>query len=222
MTTKKILVFVDSREPYNVRTPIINLLKRRGAEIKVLPLVAGDYESEYAIVERKGIQDYESSFIGGNKTSFGRIERQLLELSMASEKKNKPAWIVIHGNPKSLYSWTLEQLYGSVASMSVRYFMNVVLIPAEWKYEYILSGILLKSAEEKCGLPWSIKYIRSESKKVGAVATIFRVSPKTAKNLLKRFKTIKGVFNATEKELQLVSGIGKIRAKRLYEFVNQG
>ena len=46
------------------------------------------------------------------------------------------------------------------------------------------------------------------------------IGPKAAHNLLKHFRTVSGVFSASEEELCEVPGIGKKTASRIREILN--
>ena len=54
-----------------------------------------------------------------------------------------------------------------------------------------------------------------KEKQICIIESLPGIGPTIARSLLKEFKTIKGIVNATEEELQEVEKIGKIKAKEL-------
>ena len=200
------LIVIDSREPYKV----VQLVKQFHPAVVVQKLAVGDFATDKVVVERKEVHDLASSII------TDRIKDQLLRLS----HEPKHQWLIIHGSPLSIpdsVSIKTEHLLGFVASVTVRYGINVCWLRNLEEAIYVIIKIIKKVHEGKLGIPYlPRKRIYSRDERVRAIRLAFRVSEKVAKGLLKKFGSLRGICNASEKELKKVDGVGDITAKRIH------
>ena len=64
------------------------------------------------------------------------------------------------------------------------------------------------------------KTLTLDEQQICIIESLPGVGPTIAKSLLKRFKTIKNILDASEKELQEVDKVGKLKAKVIKDLLN--
>lgn len=202
-------VIVDTREP----THMVHELTKLGHQVVVRKMDAGDYETPDCIFERKTIFDLCSSM-------RDRLWRELDGLTQSANKSNKAPFVVVSGKDDDILrcGMNFEHVYGCICSIAVRYLVSVVRVESDLHAARVISGIITKVEEGKLGVPQRFG-IRSNLKgidrRVGVLASLLRVSARTARNLLRHFGSIQAVVNASEEDLKGVTGIGEWRAKRI-------
>ncbi len=207
----KPVIIVDTREN---KSSIKNYLESLNAMVKVLPLKVGDFIcSERVCVERKTGDDFISSIVDG------RLFKQVEELK---DNFSKPI-ILIEGD---YYKGGMNEsaIKSALAAIILNYGIPVVMTKDEdetartifWlaKREQIISNIGI-------GIKGRKKPKRLKDLQEHVVTGLPGVSVVLSKRILRKFKTIKNVANAKEKELMEVDGVGKVLAKRLHELLNK-
>lgn len=221
MKRARLSLKVDSREQKEVR--LVPAL-RKHATVQVVKLEIGDIVpvSESCYVERKTLHDYIGSLIDG------RLFRQLNK----TFDTGKPAFMVIfHEEPKSkkaiaMYKMvrariTKEQLYGSFATVLVRYGVPIIgfNLPAEFSdMAYCVAKMIEKVEQEKFLKPRRL-YVRKKKNVpfcVQMVSQLLSISTRIAGHLLNEFGSIEGICKASEVELLNVPGIGNTRASNIH------
>jgi len=207
----KPVIIIDVREN---KSSIKNYLESLDAMVKVLPLKVGDFIcSERVCVERKTGDDFISSIVDG------RLFQQAEELK---DNFSKPI-ILIEGD---YYKGGMNEsaIKAALASLILNYEIPVIMTKDEdetartifWlaKREQIISnvGIGIKGRKK----PKRLKDLQEH-----VISGLPGVSVILSKRILRKFKTIKNLANATEKELIEVDGVGKVLAKRLDELLNK-
>ncbi len=213
--TEKVRIVVDHRESKN---HVFLNLQDFDVDLVREQLKTGDYIcSDRVCVERKTIPDFIQSVID---------QRIFKQVSGISECFEKPL-MIIEGNPDLLF---LERdvhpntIRGALASLAIDY-----KIPLIWT----------RNAKETANQIYWIAYreqvkekrslaIRCPRKFVGfrdqqefLIAGLPHINTKLSRNLLKKFKTPKRVFSAKEEKLTKVEGIGKGKAKSIWELLNK-
>lgn len=211
---QSITVFVDTRENQN----IVKYLKDCGASVKVKQLLVGDYICSNRVgIEKKTIRDFLGSI------SNQRIFKQIKEMRESFERP----LFMIEGNPEMLY------FENNIHPNSIRGVLSSIAV--DNNIPIIWSSNVKESAEM---IYWIAKREQTDRKSNIAIRTKskqnsdsllqeFIVSglPGTSnvlsKRLLKKFKTVKKVFSASEEKLQKVEGLGKEKAKKIWEILNK-
>jgi len=192
----------------------VQILRQLGHTPVVQVLKVGDYCTDKVVIERKEIRDLAASI------KDGRLSSQLYRMS----RDNRFAWLVIHGDPLDVPGFTRESLWGLVASVTVRYGIQVIWIVSHGALRqalYIIGKICEKVEEGKLGRPWIVPVtVKHCDERVVMLRKAFGIPERVAVNLIKRFGCIRDIMNATEKELMSVDGIGVNRARRIYNLVN--
>jgi len=207
----KPVIITDVREN---KCSVKDYLENFGAMVKVLPLKVGDFIcSERVCVERKTGNDFISSIVDG------RLFEQVKELK---DNFDKPI-ILVEGN---YYAGGMNEnaIKAALASIILNYEIPVIMTKDEketartilWlaKREQITSGIEVGIKGKK--KPKKLKDLQEH-----VISGLPGVSVILSKRILRKFKTIKNLANATEKELIEVDGVGKTLAKRLHELLNK-
>jgi len=203
----KPIVFVDKREPV-----IRDRLDNFNCIVKDKMLLVGDFiVSDRICIERKISKDFVQSIVD---------QRLFTQLKKMKENYEKPV-LIIEGN----------DLYGRLHPNAIRGALTSITIdmgiPILWSSNPEESAGLIYwlARKEQIDQKRSLEILEgrrgvSKSKKQEfIVAGLPNVSAVLAKRILKHFKTIKSVFNASEKELQEVDGIGKEKAKKIVELI---
>lgn len=211
----KVRIVVDHRE---ARNHVFHSLKRMDTDIVKQQLTTGDYVcSERVCVERKTVSDFIQSIIDG---------RVFNQVSSMSECFERPL-LLLEGNPEMLFmerNVHPNTIRGALASLAID-----SKIPVIWT----------KNAEETANQIYRIAFreqfktgkkpvIRRSKKSVTMsmqqeflMAGLPAINTKLSKNLLKKFKTPKRVFSAKPERLMKVEGIGKEKAKKIWDILNQ-
>ncbi len=208
--SKILQIVVDTRECNDYVCSLTNM----GANIDIQQLSIGDFIlSSRCAVERKTRKDFEASIIDG------RVFEQAKRLKEAYEKP----LLIVEGNSSDSSRLQKSALLGAYASLITDYSLPLFftkdsnstcqLLYSIAKYEQISKKNPLRiNARKKAHTPLQSQQVIIES--------LPNVGPKLAKTLILHFKTPKNIFNATQKELEMVDGVGKIRAKLIFDTIN--
>lgn len=210
---RSLVIYVDHRES---KSGVVRELSNYGATIKTAALPVADYQiSDDVAVERKSDQDFTSSIIDK------RLFKQARELV---EKFSKPVMIV---EGENLYACGLNPnaVRGALASIAIDY--KIPIIPTRSPEDtaamiYRLSTRELEKGAKEVQLQTAKKPLSLEEQQLFIIESLPNVGPVNARNLLKKFKTVKGVINAPKDELTKVDGVGKIIAQKIRDVVDAG
>jgi len=208
----KLAITVDTREPNDV----VDIVRQMGYKIIRKKLEIGDYETRHAVFERKTAQDLTASM---KPSTSGRIWEQMQDLSEYCEDEGKLGYLLITGLPERYESW--KPVYGCLASISVRYGIQILQFENIFHALYVMCKIFEKLDEGKYGKPKRL-VLRGfhPDKRVILVANVLRVSTSIAERLVERFGGLKNILLTDPKQLYLVPGVGPAtlrRIKRLLE-----
>jgi len=187
------MIIVDKREKNSL--VLAGLLERK-EEIKIERLEVGDYIIGDIAIERKTMQDFISSML--NK----RLLRQLEEL-----KQYPKQLLIVEGIDERCHDFgklNPNAIRGML--LSILFDFNIPIILTKNPEETVEFLILLEKRQKKSKKEISLK----AKKKVFNLAqqqefvleSFPGIGPVTAKTLLKKFKTIKAIINATPRELE--------------------
>ena len=212
---QKLKIVCDTRERVSQINQELKNLSNDSFEVEVLieQLSLGDYQlSDQVLIERKTIADLESSIIDG------RIFSQLDSLS---EKVSKPGLIIegiinFSDNGNRINN---KSLIGLITSIGLNYRIPIFFTRNQKETALFLYVI---AKREQYGVKTEIKHRFSKNKMSFSDQQLFilesfpDIGPTLAKSLLKRFKTIKNISQASVKELQEVEKMGPKKAEKMH------
>jgi len=213
------LILVDKLE---LRSRVPDLLRKLGVPVEVNTLKVGDYIVGEIAVERKTIEDYLQSKITGH------LDKQLYELSFNFEL----SYLVVEGIvsealmrhkiPRAAY---ISSLVGSSLKRAPDGKQGqVITVNVETSYDTALFLKCLHDKVEKGDLkrlPKIEKFKANPTEwQLYVVEALPDIGEIKAENLLRKFKTLRNLFNATKSELMKVPGIGEKIATNLFNLFN--
>lgn len=209
-----ILIFVDSRE--QASNVVRELSKYENVSIKVKQLEIGDYVlSDEVIVERKTIEDFLTSMLDG------RLFSQLIDLSANCKKP----LMIVEGNKQELFS--LRNIHenaikGALSSILLDYQIPILFsdsVKETVSYLYLIAKREQLGKGKEIRLRVGRKGLSQPELQQFVVESLPSIGPTLAKNLLKKFGSIKKLFNADEKKLMKTEKIGEKKAKEIRKLI---
>lgn len=217
-------ILIDRRE-----SKLAKVLIKLGAKVRVTTLPLGDLEvkdmlpERSCIIERKALDDFVASIVDG----------RLFDQTKRMYYKEQPCFLLVHGSFNWRHQIHKKQVLGAIASAFVRtgipmlvfiHFQEKKNTKAEstvFVYNaYVTQKILEKVNQGKFLKPRSYKYKKKRGiRKVEIIAKMFGVSPRVAYRLFKKFGSIQKICLANKQQLFSVTGIGDIRADKIYKLV---
>ena len=213
--TNKITIICDMREcvsQVNLELEKFSSLETL-IEIKLEQLSVGDYIlSDDVVIERKTISDLETSIIDG------RIFSQLQNLMQVK----KPG-LIIEGDTSKLFSDNSriqkKALIGLITSIGLDYKLPIFFTKNQKETAEFLFNIakreqlgngnnILKSRFEKARMNFS-------QRQLFILESFPDVGPTLAKSILKEFKTLRNVANASINDLKKVPKLGPKKADKI-------
>lgn len=209
----KILIFADDREAVTLAALE---LERLGAIVQSKRLEVADFIlSERVGVEKKTAADFIQSIIDG---------RLFEQMSALVENFARPI-LIIEGDLWAAVSERrvhLNAIRGALGSIAIDY-----RVPILWAADHEETAALLFAIARREQLVEKREpAIRGKRAALSfaqqqefLIAGLPHVSTKLARRLLEKFKTPAKVFAANERQLQKVEGIGKEKARRIREML---
>ncbi len=213
-------VTIDSREPKWIK----DWLPRTFPKLKfdISKLEEGDFCSEHVIVERKTIADLWGSIMG-SKTEDGRLEAQLSRLT--THQSDKIVIIMITGDVdewlgkmRRLHILVDEDIIdGMIASLIVRDNIRVICGAHEKSCLKRMIRIMWKIEVEH-----SLDFPKLRNPDM-LMARILDISKNDWFAIKETYGTsVSYLCKLTEKDFGKVSGIGKVKSKRIVEILQHG
>ncbi len=209
----KLIVYADHREK---TSGVIKELIELGVKIELDQLEVADYViSKRVGIELKTVEDFVASLIDG---------RLLAQLPHLRRSYQRPV-IIIEGE-EDLYSVRnvhKNALRGMLATIAVSYGIPIVWTKNAKDSAGIIYIIAKREQEEDKGefTPHSSKqHLSLKDHQEYVVSALPGVGMTLAKPLLKAFKTIKNLVNASEEDLQNVNNIGEKKAKAIRDVLD--
>ncbi len=206
---KSILIYVDSRE---MKSGVVKELYSN-VELRVKNLEVADYVlSDRVAVERKTSEDFVESLIKGDRDLF----TQLLSLHKSYPR---PILIIegeiygrLHPNAirGALAAIVVDLGIPVIQTKTAKETAELLITIARREQELKERGVTLHTGKTKKSLKEQQEYI---------VSAISNIGPVIARNLLKHFKTIENIVNASEEELMEVPKVGKKTARKIKEIL---
>ena len=204
-------ITVDYREK---SSGIIGLLKSEDVEIRIRKISYGDYVINDSItIERKTARDLLISIIDG------RLFNQLSKLKRYCVNPI----LLIEGNPfKTDLDFEDMAIRGALISAQTIWYIPVVYSRTKKETKDIM--VMIGKQEEACKdvvpLRGGYRPRRLKSKQLFILQGLPKVGPTMAKRLLKHFRSVSNVMNATVEDLMRIEGLGKVSAEKIREVLD--
>ena len=199
------IIIIDDREP--------SYISNKLPDAKIERLEIGDYIIGNMIIERKSSSDFISSILDG------RLFRQLNNMQ---DLEFKPVLAII-GNiwrpfADSKMNYGSQMVFGVFKSIILDFNTPIIQFDAENDFVSFLKKCDEENKDKRqLRLPHR-KGKTLQEQKVFALSNIEGVSVKKAELLLNNFGSLKGVLNASKKDLLSIDGIGRKLASNVIEF----
>ncbi len=211
-TGNKIKIFADYREK---GSGVIKELAENNVLISIEKLEYADYVvSSRCGIEAKTVEDFVDSIIDG------RLLEQIKNL-----KNNFERPIIVIEGQNDIYSVRNvhhNSILGMMATIAVSYGIPIIQT-RNFKETADLLQIIAKREQDETGKDFNLHADRKPStlkeQQEYLVSSLPGINLTLSKPLLKHFKTIKNLVNASEKELQEVEKIGPQKAKQIKDVV---
>lgn len=211
---EKIIIFADHREDSCL---VPSFLESMDCEVKKIQLEIGDYIiSNKVAIERKTAQDFLSSLMDG------RLFNQLVFLAESYEQP----LVLIEGSPSELFALSnihKHAIIGALSSIALNYRVPILFTENERgtaEFIYVIAKRIQLGKEKELSLRKGRPGLTLPEQQRYIVESLPLVGPKTAKRLLKKFGSVKGVFNAPERELEKIEKIGPKKAKKIRKLID--
>ena len=210
-------IVVDSREAVQARG-VIKRLRDLSIDVKVEPLPAGDYLVFDILIERK---------TPTGLLSDTRSKRLWSELDKMKRCEGVTSLLVVEGSlgiAEKFTNWSVTQILGVINSVILDWNIPVVILPSRRWFVTYLSELVKRGAMEGKKGPHPLR-VKEKAEKISekirlVVEGLPGVSGPRAIKLMKKFKTIRALANASVADLKAVEGIGEKTAKAIYEILN--
>ncbi len=207
-------IYVDNREKGNdIPKRLIDL----GADVKLKTLESADYiVSSRTGIEYKTVEDFITSLVDG------RILPQILNLVKNFERP----LLIVEGkdNIYGVRNIHPNAIRGLIASITVDFRVPIVYTTDQNDTAETILTIAKREQElQKKDVPLHLskKPLTEKEQKEYLISSLPKVGPNLAKELLKKFGSVKKVINANEKELESIDKIGKIKAKKIKNIIDK-
>ncbi len=205
-------ITVDMRER---RSKVCGYLeKSQRVIVDYVDLASGDYVCGPGVaVERKESTDFVSSIMDN------RLFNQVHHLKAEYER---PIFLIEGNIFETRSQIPPAALIGAISYLSVIEGISVIHTNDAQQTAQMLETMARHSQQ---GLGYEVA-LRSQKPKNASMLSQYiveglpSIGPKVAQNLLRHFKTVSGVFSASQEELCQVSGMGRKTASRIHDILN--
>ena len=208
----KPIVFIDVRESLDVK----DYLKEFGCEVVEKSLAPADYviAEDYA-VERKKLHDFFRSVFDG----------RLFEQAERLTKTYENACLLVEGNVIHAVKGVRvpQAFWGALVKVMVENRVSIIFTPDEKHTAMFLRALAKKLQEEerrKITVKHKPKMYTLRQRQLLAVQSLPKIGPERAEVLLKRFGSVRRVFQASKNELLSVKGLGKKTVQAIMELLD--
>jgi len=190
---------VDYREKNSL---VISELIKLGFEVEFLELKVADYIVGEVAIERKTVNDFVSSM---------KNKRMIKQLEEIQQYKNR--LLVIEGiDEQELYTDS-EEFIGMHPNAVRGFLLSILLkfkVPIIFSKDYKdtakFINVLARKKTREVSLNVSKKALNKKERMQFIMESFQGIGPKTAKNLLKKFKSVKNIINAPHEEIKELIG----------------
>ena len=212
MKDKSIKIIADHRE---YRSSVVRNLTIKDVLVEPKQLDVGDYVISSRIgVERKNVDDFLESLITG---------KLFKQTSRLREAYSRPIIIIEGDDLLNRRNISHKAIFGSIVSIIVDFGIPVITTKNAIDTADLL--LVMANREQRDGkkdiaLRGEKTSMSNRERQQFVIEGFPNVSAVIAKRLLDHFTSIKDIVNASEEELQDVSGVGKNIASDIYHLLN--
>ncbi len=195
---EKSKIIIDYREKNSL---VPSMLVKLGYDLEFKELKIADYLVNGVAIERKTISDFISSMI--NK----RLLKQIEELKQYQDKL-----LIIEGYEEQEFyndepgGISGNAIRGFLLSITLKHGIPIVFSKNANDTAKFIEVIAKKKKEEDISLKAKKRALSKKEQLQFILEGFPGIGPKTAKKLLKKFKTLKSIFNVNEEELKKLVG----------------
>jgi Fanconi anemia group M protein len=212
---KPVTVYADYREK---GSGVVRALVEHGVRVQLAMLPSADYLPGSRVgVELKTVEDFVSSLVDG------RLLSQLRELRQGFERP-----LILLLGEQDLYGVRAvhpNAIRGMLATIAVSYAIPVLQAKTPDEAAQLLIAIAKREQGQEARRPFaphaSRKPVSLGEQQEYLVSALPNVGPQLARSLLRRFRTVRKVFTATEDELRQVEGVGEKTATAIREALDK-
>ncbi len=202
----EIKIIIDHRE---LKSPTAKHLFEKDISLDPQQLLVGDFIlSNDVVCEKKICRDFTASLLDG------RLFTQAVELK---RNFNKPL-IIIEGHIEELYERNISPnaIKAAMISLIIDYQIPIIFSSDPLDTANILTTIAKREQidnKKEISLRGSKKAFSLSEQQQFLVEGFPSIGPSLAKNLLKHFKSVKNIVNASVEDLQEVEKVGEKKAE---------
>ncbi len=204
----RVPLIVDSNEPEDIPEK----LRALGVEFEVKKIAPGDYVLGPVGIERKSLTDFFSSLV--KKRLFEQVQR-------LRDAYPQPL-VILEGDLAEISTFRHPQsLLGALLAIETTERVPI-LTTADKDQTALLLSVLWKKqdrAAAEYGLRHKPKELTLDQRQRFLVEGLPSVGETLARNLLRHFGSVRGVFDASEEELKKVAKIGDVKAAEIVRLV---
>ena len=193
-----------------------DLSTREGIRTRLETLAVGDYVcSDRVVVERKTVEDFLSTLVGGERSLFEQVGDM-------ARHYGRPVVVVEGDGLRESRDVHPNAIRGAMASLAVDFDASVLRTADEDDTAGLLET-LARREQERDDREVSV-HGEKQSKTLAeqqeyVVAAIADIGPVTARSLLAEFGTVEAVMTAHQEDLLAADGVGEVTADRIREVV---
>ncbi|MFI5412456.1 MAG: ERCC4 domain-containing protein [Candidatus Micrarchaeales archaeon] len=204
-------IIIDSRER---NSELINGIRAGGVEVEFRTAHVGDYIiSDRVCIERKTISDFESSIMNGRL--FDQIKRL---------KENYDFPMLVLEGDADYFRLKSSIINGTIAALYVDYGIGVLCTTDAQNTAEVIAAIARHEqdgSDREPSLKGGARSYTHEQFQEHVVGNLPGIGPKLGRALLKHFKSIKRIANASTDELMEVEKIGNKKAELIHNTLNR-
>lgn len=208
------IIYVDSREG---SSGITKQLHELGLDVRIKPLPTADFIiSERIGIERKTPRDFIDSII--DKRLFTQLRR-------LRENFEKP--LMILEGTEDIYSIRNihpNAIRGMLSTITLSYGIPIVHtknVKDTAEFIKVISSREQNPKSGEIGVRLEKKPVTTKEQQEYIIESLPGIGPAMAKILLKHFKKIENIVNASQKDLEKIGGIGEKRAKEIKRILKE-
>lgn len=205
-------VFADVRESMDVK----DYLKEFGCEVIEKALSPADYVvAENCAVERKELHDFFRSVFDG----------RLFEQAERLAETYEIACLLIEGDVVNAVRFirTPQAFWGALAKVIADHNISVIFTPDEAHTAMFLQALARKLQQEerrKIAVKHKPRMYTLRQRQLIAVQSLPKIGQERAEELLKKFGSVRRVFQASKRELLSVKGFGEKTVQAIMEVLD--
>ncbi|MGQ9641991.1 MAG: ERCC4 domain-containing protein [Candidatus Bathycorpusculaceae bacterium] len=205
-------IFADTRESLDVKEALMEL----GCEVVEKVLTPADYvvSEEYA-VERKELHDFFRSVFDGRL--FEQVER------LAAVYKNP--CLLVEGDATRAVKAIQNPMafWGALARVMADHNISIIFTPDEQNTAMFLQSLARKLQEEakrRVAVKQKPRAYTLKQRQLLAVQSLPKIGAERAEILLRKFGSVRRVFQASKRELLSVKGFGEKTVQEILEVLD--